>query len=59
MDDKLKKRILDRKNEGTLRSLSINTLSVDFFTNDYLGFSKENFDTTECNQGSTGSRLLS
>ena len=59
MDDKLKKRILDRKNEGTLRSLSINTISVDFFTNDYLGFSKENFDAAECNQGSTGSRLLS
>jgi len=59
MDDKLKKRILDRKKDGTLRSLSINTLSIDFFSNDYLGFSKESFDATECNHGSTGSRLLS
>jgi 8-amino-7-oxononanoate synthase len=59
MDDKLKKRILDRKNEGTLRSLSINTLSIDFYSNDYLGFSKENFDAAEFTQGSTGSRLLS
>ncbi len=59
MDDKLKKRLRDRQKEGALRSLDVHNLSVDFFSNDYLGFSKTEFKEEVTHQGSTGSRLLS
>ena len=59
MDEKLKKKILNRKNEGTLRELSQNLSEIDFFSNDYLGLAKENFIAPNLTQGSSGSRLLS
>lgn len=59
MDDKLKKRILNRKKDGTLRQLNHNNISVDFFSNDYLGMAKEDFSQNTSSRGSTGSRLLS
>ena len=58
MDDKLKKRILNRKKDGTLRELSQHEITVDFFSNDYLGLAKEDFNTAGLMHGSAGSRLL-
>ncbi len=46
--------------EGTLRSLSSFEKYIDFYSNDYLGFSKIKFENLECQMfGSTGSRLIS
>ena len=43
MDGKLRKRIQDRKKDGSLRVLTQNHSEIDFFSNDYLGLSKEKF----------------
>ena len=55
------KRLAKRYEDGSNRSLSLFNESIDFYSNDYLGFSK--FDTSHTNTkiigGSTGSRLLS
>lgn len=61
MDQKLRSKLEKRKQEKTLRQLSIPDGSIDFFSNDYLGLAQlkgENFKQTQ-HQGSTGSRLLS
>lgn len=61
MDQKLQDKLNKRIQEGTLRSLSCLDECVDFYSNDYLGFSKsmqiENSEKTK--KGSTGSRLIS
>lgn len=58
MDAKLHKKLSDRQEKGTLRSLSSFEGFVDFFSNDYLGCSK--YASSEISpSGSTGSRLLS
>lgn len=55
------KRLAKRYEDGSNRSLSLFNESIDFYSNDYLGFSK--FITPHSNPktigGSTGSRLLS
>jgi len=48
-----------RKKNGGLRSLSLLGEFMDFFSNDYLGFSKDAPPTAGKASGSTGSRLLS
>ncbi|PWL24318.1 MAG: 8-amino-7-oxononanoate synthase [Fluviicola sp. XM-24bin1] len=58
MDAKLHKKLSERQEKGTLRSLSSFEGFVDFFSNDYLGASK--FGSLQLSaSGSTGSRLLS
>ena len=47
-----------RKEEGTLRSLSSFEDYIDFFSNDYLGFSNLNYTHSKIG-GSSGSRLIS
>lgn len=59
MDEKLKKRIEQRKQEGSLRQLTQNEGSIDFFSNDYLGLAKQNLNERVSQQGASGSRLLS
>lgn len=59
MDGKLRKRIQDRKKDGSLRVLTQNQSEIDFFSNDYLGFAKEKFPDSSIQGGSSGSRLLS
>lgn len=59
MDGKLRKKILDRKKDGTLRELTQNQSEIDFFSNDYLGLAQENFSDSSAQGGSSGSRLLS
>ena len=59
MNERLKKRIQDRKQEGTLRQLNHFKSSIDFFSNDYLGLSKDSNSEMLSSKGSTGSRLLS
>lgn len=61
MDLKLLEKLERRRKEGTIRSLSLSKLEIDFFSNDYLGFAHDGFSTIEDfkSRGATGSRLLS
>ena len=61
MDLKLLEKLERRRKEGTIRSLSLSKLNIDFFSNDYLGFAQDGFSTNEefKSRGATGSRLLS
>ena len=58
MDQKLLNKLIKRKEEGTLRSLSSFEGMIDFFSNDYLGLSKVSIKE-EHTHGATGSRLIS
>ena len=64
LSQKLRSRIAD----GTIRSLRSNEVEIDFFSNDYLGFSRNKAIDQKCRSslkeldfqnGSTGSRLIS
>ena len=59
MDQKLQDKLNKRIEEGTLRSLSLFQGYVDFYSNDYLGFSKWKSPVKVLSYGSTGSRLIS
>lgn len=61
MDLKLLEKLERRRKEGTIRSLSLSKLNIDFFSNDYLGFAHDGFSTNDDfkSRGATGSRLLS
>lgn len=60
MDEKLHKKLKQREEKGTLRSLSSFEGMIDFASNDYLGVArKESFVSEEVEQGATGSRLIS
>ena len=55
----LKEKLNKREKEGALRQLDDFSEFTDFFSNDYLGISKEIFPSTHKSNGSTGSRLIS
>tara|TARA_B110000093_G_C12921805_1_gene389493 strand:- start:377 stop:1450 length:1074 start_codon:yes stop_codon:yes gene_type:complete len=59
LDQRLHKKLEDRIEKGTLRSLSSFDGMIDFFSNDYLGLSKEDFSCEISSYGATGSRLIS
>ncbi len=61
MDAKLLDKLSKRKKEGTFRSLTLVDSTIDFFSNDYLGFARDNvIEKFEGYlSGATGSRLLS
>jgi len=68
VNDKLNKLLQQREDKGLLRSLPLNKHLIDFCSNDYLGFARDEelkkrvlqrFDTSEFKVGSTGSRLIS
>ena len=59
MDQKLQDKLNKRIEEGTLRSLSSFEGYVDFYSNDYLGYSKWKNASNVSSFGSTGSRLIS
>jgi len=61
MDLKLLEKLERRRKEGTIRSLSLSKLNIDFFSNDYLGFAQDGLKTNKefKTRGATGSRLLS
>lgn len=59
MEQKLIDKITKREMEGTMRSLSCFSKKIDFFSNDYLGFAKEQFIEKGALHGATGSRLIS
>jgi 8-amino-7-oxononanoate synthase len=58
MHPKLLEKLHKRKLEGTFRELTSMDSMVDFYSNDYLGFSLENQQNVSL-KGSTGSRLIS
>lgn len=53
------KRLEERSQQGNLRSLTLQPGFVDFYSNDYLGLSKELHKISFPVGGSTGSRLIS
>lgn len=60
MDSKLEDKLTKRNEEGTMRSLSFTSVSSDFYSNDYLGFSKiKSVEIASSENGGTGSRLIS
>jgi 8-amino-7-oxononanoate synthase len=60
MDQKLIDKLILRKSEGTLRSLSCFEGFIDFYSNDYLGLAKDSAEVSISNHsGGTGSRLIS
>ena len=60
MDKKLHKKLENRREKGTARSLSSFEGMIDFASNDYLGYAKEEADRTRAPEnGATGSRLIS
>lgn len=60
MDKKLHKKIADRQEKGTVRSLSSFEGMIDFASNDYLGFAKDQLVQSSLPEiGATGSRLIS
>jgi len=59
IEDKIRDKLLIRKQRNSLRSLRAGSNLIDFCSNDYLGFAK-NLSVKACkNQGATGSRLIS
>lgn len=58
MNSKLHKKLSERQEKGTLRSLSSFEGLVDFCSNDYLGLARERFEVSGP-YGATGSRLIS
>lgn len=58
MFEKLQKKLLKRREEGSYRELKLNEDLVDFCSNDYLGVSKLLRVKNDGAVGSTGSRLL-
>lgn len=58
MTDFLQQALDLRQQQGLLRKLAVNDGLEDFCSNDYLGFSRIHFSTTQ-KHGSTGSRLIS
>lgn len=58
LNDYLQNKLKERKEKGTIRSLSSFEGYIDFVSNDFLGLAKEN-DTEKGRSASTGSRLIS
>lgn len=68
-EELIKKRLREREDNGSLRTLSYATLPIDFCSNDYLGFARSETLKNRIEQqiqslstyknGATGSRLLS
>ena len=59
MNEFLRSKLEARKQEDSLRTLSLSNDSIDFFSNDYLGLSNDSIAELITTAGSTGSRLLS
>lgn len=60
MNEKLHKKIRERREKGTFRSLSSSEGMIDFASNDYLGFARDEIALSPISEaGSTGSRLIS
>jgi len=58
MHQKLIDKLNKREHLGTFRELSTSEPGIDFYSNDYLGFARNNNDQINL-QGATGSRLIS
>lgn len=59
MNELLRSKLEARKQEDSFRQLALSKGSIDFFSNDYLGFSRDSVAKLIHSTGSTGSRLLS
>lgn len=59
LDNKINAKLSVRKEQNSIRSLSLDEGLIDFYSNDYLGFSKSLKVEPPSTNGSTGSRLLS
>jgi 8-amino-7-oxononanoate synthase len=59
IDTFLNSELQKRKEKGLLRELKTPKGKIDFCSNDYLGFSKKNWEVKNSIHGATGSRLIS
>ena len=60
LNDRLAKQIAARKESSTFRSLTLNSFSTDFYSNNYLGLAHKKFETPKhFLESGTGSRLIS
>ncbi len=59
MEQQLENILQKRKDENLFRSLKADSNSVDFSSNNYLGFSNTNWRIETTKNGATGSRLIS
>ncbi len=59
MNEILRSKLEVRKKENSFRQLSLPRGEIDFFSNDYLGLSRDSKPESFIHAGSTGSRLLS
>lgn len=60
LNQRLAKQIAARKESSTFRSLTINSFSTDFYSNNYLGLANKKFETPKhLLDSGTGSRLIS
>lgn len=59
MNELLRSKLEARKQENSFRQLTLPKGEIDFFSNDYLGLSKDSEPNYNSFAGSTGSRLLS
>lgn len=59
MNELLRSKLEARKQENSFRQLTLPKGKIDFFSNDYLGLSKDSESNSSSLAGSTGSRLLS
>ena len=58
-EEKLQLEIQKRKDKNLFRELKINKEIIDFCSNDYLGFSRKEWNLKNLNHGASGSRLIS
>ena len=56
--ERILKKLAERVEQNSLRSLSTFSAGIDFYSNDYLGYAKIRFESNY-SEGSTGSRLIS
>lgn len=56
--ERILKKLSERVEQNSLRSLSTFSEGIDFYSNDYLGYAKIRFESNYL-EGSTGSRLIS
>lgn len=59
LEDRITQKLKERQESGGLRSLRTKDTSIDFCSNDYLGFANKLKPFSSSSTGSTGSRLIS
>ena len=59
INQRLRQKLDQRIEDGTIRTLNSTLDGIDFWSNDYLGSAKKSISNSNLTHGSTGSRLIS